>query len=72
MRDAYFVIVPRHIVTSAAASAETLEEALRDADALVEKDRTPRAVVMVVAETRPSQLPRLETEYFRLPEVVHA
>lgn len=72
MRDAYYVIVPRHIVSSASASAETLEEAMRDADALVEKDRTPRCIVMVVAETRTSPLPRLETERFLLPEVVHA
>lgn len=71
MRDAYYVIVPRHTVTSAAVTRETLEDALRDVDVLVEKDRIPRAVVMVMAETRPIPLPQIVTEHFLLPEMVH-
>ena len=73
MRDPIYIVVPKHVVSGASAAAENLDTAIRDAAALVEKDRTARVVLMVVAEAAPSPVPRVDVERYGVPvpEVGH-
>lgn len=73
MRDPIYIVVPKHVVSAASAAAENLDTAIRDAAALVEKDRTARVVLMVVAEAVPSPIPRVDVERYGVPvpEVAH-